>query len=96
MPPPSGRHARSAGQKAARRAELAVKHYKVDDELTRRVRRRQRVDTTRVIVTLAPGAKLPAEFQRYCARRRPTARHHQRRRQLDLINGQLLDVRTAC
>ena len=76
-----------------------VKNYKVDDELSRRSGDRNARNTTRVIVTLAPGAKLPAEFKKYMSRVRDGK--HQRvssllgdtdDNKLDLINGQVLEL----
>ena len=58
-----------------------VKQYKLDDELSRRSDDRNPRHTTRVIVTLAPGAKLPNEFKRFA-----------QNRNLDIINGVALDL----
>jgi serine protease AprX len=62
-----------------------IKDYRIDDELLRRSNDRNKNNTTRVIVTLVPGAKLPGEVKKY-----------QRRvggvDTLDLMNGQLLDL----
>src|SRR3989442_8290216 len=41
-----------------------VKNYKLDDEVTRRGNANP-LSVTRVIVTLVPGAKLPAQFKRF-------------------------------
>jgi serine protease AprX len=62
-----------------------VKNYRIDDELVRRSGDRNKNNTTRVIVTLAPGAKLPAEFKQYMRRVGDNDK-------LDLINAQVLDV----
>ena len=59
----------------------SVKAYKLDSELTGRANGRNLVSTTRVIVTLQPGAALPAEFKKFA-----------RDGKLDLINGQVLDL----
>jgi subtilisin family serine protease len=59
----------------------AAKSYKLDDELTRRSGDRNGSNTTRVIVTLVPGAQLPPEFKKYA-----------RNVNLDLINSQVLDL----
>jgi serine protease AprX len=56
-----------------------VKNYKLDDALTDRANRGNPFATTRVIVTLVPGAKLPNEFKKYALNNR-----------LDLINGEVL------
>ena len=58
-----------------------VRRYKLDEEVTRRKDRNPQ-ERTRVIVTLLPGAKLPAEFRRF-------ARGD---RKLDIINGAVLDL----
>src|SRR6266478_8192053 len=41
-----------------------VKNYKLDDEISRR-RDSNPIQTSRVIVTLVPGAQLPAEFKQF-------------------------------
>jgi serine protease AprX len=58
-----------------------VKRYRLDDELTRRSEDKNPRHTTRVIVTLVPGAKLPAAFERYV-----------QRRDLDIVNGVVLEL----
>jgi len=58
-----------------------VKHYKLDDELSRRAEDKNPRHTTRVIVTLVPGAKLPNEFKKFA-----------QNRNLDIINGVALDL----
>jgi hypothetical protein len=58
-----------------------VKAYKVDDELTRRAASPNTLATSRVIVTLVPGAQLPAQFKKYG-----------RGGKLDIINGQVLEL----
>jgi serine protease AprX len=58
-----------------------VKNYKLDDALTDRANRGNPAATTRVIVTLVAGAKLPTEFKRF------TLNQH-----LDLINGDVLEL----
>src|SRR3954464_14011385 len=60
----------------------AAKNYKLDGELTRRSKDKNGSTIARVIVTLVPGAQLPAEFKKYA---RTTTK-------LDLINGQVLDL----
>jgi serine protease AprX len=57
-----------------------VKNYKVDDVVNRRSGSNPLL-TSRVIVTLAPGAQLPPQFKRYA-----------RRNDLDLINGVALEL----
>src|SRR5437764_3051290 len=56
----------------------AVRQYKLDDELTRRA---ARTGTTRVIVTLQPGAQLPPDLQRFS---------HSKK--IGIINGHVVDV----
>jgi serine protease AprX len=80
-----GRHQRSAGKKRPGAPSSRVKNYRIDDELVRRSGDRNQSRTTRVIVTLTAGAKLPAEFKRYMRRVGDGDT-------LDLINGQVLDV----
>src|SRR5689334_13622058 len=58
-----------------------VKNYKLDDALTDRANRANPAATTRVIVTLVPGAKLPSEFKRFALNQR-----------LDVINGEVLEL----
>src|SRR5580765_7332935 len=74
-------HSHEAAHKTAGVPGSAAKPYKLDDELTRRSNDRNGSKTTRVIVTLVPGAKLPAEFRKYS-----------RNSSLDLINGEVLDL----
>ena len=58
-----------------------VKHYKLDDEVTRRSTGSS-TTTTRVIVTMQPGVKLPADLARFA---RGSGN-------LDIINGEVLDL----
>ena len=58
-----------------------VKNYKLDDEITRRAKNGNPLQTTSAIVTLNAGATLPAEFRKYA---RPGS--------LDIINSYVLDV----
>jgi serine protease AprX len=76
-----GRHARRAERAEPGQPGAHVQGYKLDKELTERSKRNP-FQTTRVIVTLQPGAQLPAEFQRF-------ARPHGK---LGIINGQVVDV----
>jgi serine protease AprX len=80
-----GRHQRPGAKKRDGAPSSRVKNYKIDDELTARSGDRNQNRTTRVIVTLTPGAKLPAEFKRYLRRVGDGDT-------LDLISGQVLDV----
>jgi subtilisin family serine protease len=59
----------------------AATNYKVDNELTRRMKRGNTTHVSSVIVTLVPGAPLPAQFKRFA-----------RAGKLDIINGQVLDL----
>jgi serine protease AprX len=78
---PEKHHTRQ-GQKAKPGVPGArVKAYKLDDELSRRSGDLNPRNTTRVIVTLVPGATLPAEFKKFG-----------QNRNLDIINGQVLDL----
>src|SRR5438094_1176334 len=56
-------------------------HTKLDKELTFRAEHQNPLATTSVIVTLQPGAKLPAEFKKYA-----------RAGKLNLINGHVVDL----
>ena len=58
-----------------------VKAYKLDGELTKRARDGSAIETTSVIVTLTPGAEVPAQFRKYM-----------RGKKLDIISGQVLEV----
>jgi len=78
-------HDREGARKKAGAPSSQVRNYKIDGELSRRSSDRNQNNTTRVIVTLTPGAKLPAEFKRYIRRVGDNDK-------LDLINGQVLDV----
>jgi serine protease AprX len=81
-PPRSGKSTRRANVAAAHIAKIKaeiLRRSKLDRELTRRKDERPS-DTTRVIVRLAQGAKLPPEFRRYA------------RRRLNVINGEVADV----
>jgi serine protease AprX len=62
-----------------------IEDYKIDAELTERSKGKYAVNTTRVIMTFAPGVKLPAEFRQYV----PVGEGNN---PLDLINGQVLDL----
>jgi len=58
-----------------------AEHPKLDKELTFRAEHQNPLATTSVIVTLQPGAKLPAEFKRFA-----------RAGKLNLINGHVVDL----
>src|SRR5262245_4768256 len=79
-------HYREGVRKASGVRSARVKDYRVDDELTRRSNDRYRSNaTSRVIVTLVPGGKLPTNVSRYL-RRVGTVET------LDLINAMVLDL----
>src|SRR5262249_18010483 len=58
-----------------------VKNYKLDDVLEDHANHGNGQLTTRVIVQLNPGATLPPEFRKYALNRN-----------LDLVNGEVLEV----
>src|SRR3954463_13129056 len=74
-------HQSQAPKKTAGAPGAFVKNYKLDDVLTERSDRGNSALTTRVIVQLNPGEKLPAEFKKYALNRK-----------LDLVNGEVLDL----
>jgi serine protease AprX len=55
--------------------------YKLDDEVTERAHHGHPLAKTSVIVTLVPGASLPAEFKKFA-----------HKDSLDIINGRVLDL----
>src|SRR5438128_3559845 len=61
---PKEHHGRQAAVKKAG-VPGHVNQYRLDDELTRRADDRDPRHTTRVIVTLVPGAQLPSEFKNF-------------------------------
>ena len=63
------------------RGNFLAKNYKLDDELTRRAAHGNPDDTTSVVVRLAPGADLPAEFRKFA-----------RTDRLDILNAYVLDT----
>src|SRR5260221_864785 len=74
-------HSSQAPKKQAGAPGAFVKNYKIDDALTDAADHANPNLTTRVIVTLVPGATLPNEFKKYT-----------RNTKLDLINGEVLDL----
>src|SRR5262245_8480635 len=60
-----------------------VRNYVMDDELSRRSSDKNALHTTKVIVTLVPGAELPPEFKKF---------DRGRYLNLDLINGKALEL----
>src|ERR1700730_15311507 len=60
-----GRHVRHVYSEEGGQPGSHVKHYQLDDELDRRSNDgKSSVKTSRVIVELVPGAKVPQEFRR--------------------------------
>jgi serine protease AprX len=76
-----GRDGRPVTQARPGRPNSLARGYKVDPAMAR-LRTLRPQETSSVIVTLVPGARLPQEFARYA---RPNA-------QLRTINGQVLDL----
>jgi hypothetical protein len=74
-------HSRTLPKAKAGRPNGFVKNYKLDDELTKRSGKNAN-QTTRAIIELVSGAKLPPEFAKY-------AKPHGK---LGIINGQVVDV----
>jgi serine protease AprX len=100
----AAQHYQEGARKKAGVPSESVKDYKLDDELSERAKDRNPTKTTRVIVTLAPGATLPAEFSRFIHYRNGKSGananqnndsdgngNHDNGR-LDLINGMVLDL----
>jgi len=76
-----GRHARSGKKARPGQPSSRVTSYKLDNEVTRRsTASGGRMSS--VIVTLVPGAELPAEFKKFA---RPGGK-------LDIISGQVMDL----
>ena len=71
----------AAAKKTPGVPSASVKQYKLDAELTGRANGRKPLASTRVIVTMQPGATLPAEFKKFA-----------RDGKLDVINGQVLEL----
>jgi serine protease AprX len=90
-------HSHEAARKAPGVPSATTKSYKLDDELSERSKDRNGAQTSRVIVTLLPGQKLPAEFKRFL---HASARKNSDQQgnnttddsQLSLINGVVLDL----
>ena len=76
-----GRHIRTEKKARPGQQSSRVKAYKLDDEVTRRSNRNS-LQTSSVIVTLVPGAQLPAEFKKFA----------RAGGKLDIISGQVLDL----
>ena len=79
-------HNREGARKPSGVRSARVKDYRIDAELSKRSNDRyRRTATSRVIVTLVPGGKLPTDVKRYL-RRVGTVET------LDLINAMVLDL----
>src|SRR5436190_21791009 len=76
----AGAHRRSVPRAKPGVPRDSAKSDKLDKELTSRSKRNPS-QTTRVIVTLQPGAELPAEFSRFA----------RRSGKLRIINGNIVD-----
>ena len=74
-------HDRQGAKARAGVPSARVKAYKMDDQVTDRSNRGNPSRTSSVIVTLVPGANLPAEFKKFA-----------RGGKLDIISGQVLDL----
>src|SRR5262245_48447644 len=82
----SGRHTRQGPKARAGVPNAQAKDYRLDHELSERANSGNTTRTSRVIVTLVPGATLPAEFARYASKVQGG---------LDIINGQVLELPNA-
>ena len=74
-------HRQQAQRARPGRPGHAIKHDRIDKELSFRADHRDPNATTRVIVTLQPGATLPSEFKRF-----------ERGGRLNIINGRVVDL----
>jgi len=74
-------HQQQGPKKAPGAPGALVKNYKLDNELSDRADKGNASQTTRVIVELNPGVKLPGEFKKYALNK-----------SLGLINGEVLDL----
>jgi serine protease AprX len=77
----AGQHAKPAPTTKPGVAGKQAQHPKLDHDATYRAEHQNPNATTSVIVTLQPGAKLPADFAKYA-----------RKGKLNLINGHVVDV----
>src|SRR5438105_2403914 len=78
----AGLHSHSAAKSASGRPNSRAAAYKLDTELETRATTNSQTRTTRVIVELVAGAKLPAPFAAFA----------KRDGQLGIINGQVVDL----
>ncbi len=76
-----GRHVREGARKKGGVPGATPRQYKLDSEVSRRATKGNALQTTSVIVTLVPGASVPAEFKRFA-----------RADKLDIIGGVVLDL----
>src|SRR5207244_2415236 len=76
-----GHHSHAARKAKPGQANSQVKDYKLDNELTNRSAKSAN-HTTRVIVELQPGGKLPAQFASYA----------KKNGKLGIINGHVIDL----
>jgi len=77
-----GRHSLAAARSAAGHPNSRAAAYKLDTELDTRATTNNQTRTTRVIVELVPGAKLPAQYAAFA----------RRDGKLGIINGQVVDL----
>jgi serine protease AprX len=77
----SGQHAKTPPTAKPGVPGSQAKNYKLDGELTKRAARGNPLLTAKVIVELAPGAQLPADFSKYT-----------RGGKLDILNGYALEL----
>ena len=77
-----GLHSRAAARSTAGRPNSRAASYKLDSELETRAKANSQTRTTRVIVELVPGVKLPPQFAAFA----------KRDGQLAIINGQVVDL----
>jgi len=75
-----GRHNRSARRARPSAPNSNVQQYRLDKELSFRAVHHQALKRTHAIVTLKPGAQLPAGLERFTTRK------------LDIINGYVVDL----
>ncbi|HEX7138409.1 MAG TPA: S8 family peptidase [Vicinamibacterales bacterium] len=74
-------HSHQGKKAGAGRPNSFARNYRMDDEITRRSSDWNALHTTKVIVTLVPGAVLPPEFKKF-----------DRGHNLDIINGKALEL----
>jgi subtilisin family serine protease len=84
-------HARSGKKAKPGAPNSSVRGYQIDRELTRRAADTNPRNTSRVIVTWAPGTELPGEFGKYRRKFRGVGNGLEDGR-LDIINGQAIEL----